>query len=360
MARGTPQQRAHKPWEIGPRIWRRGRWWAVDLRYCGQGRPTMRNPRHPHWPSSGERTEIQEVAERWRWSYLDLSRDQHRARVLGERAERRLGTAIEEYAEHRARSVEPRTWAGDQTALRHLQDHYPSSASVETVEPQRMADALLDQGYKPSTVSQYMTSLRSLWGWLGLPFPAVTLPRPGSTDVRYWTDTEVMRLREAASEDVLLALDLTLFMGLRIGEVVGLRWADISEDSVRVQRQIPQGSSVPKPLKGKKARTALILPGWEHQRGEGLVVHRSGQSIGRRVQWRWMRQLLDSTGLNAQGSGWHMGRHTYARVCLESGVGLEQLRQFLGHSSIRTTETTYGHMDPDVAVELAQRAFRGV
>ena len=357
MARGI--QRPHTPWESGPRVWRRGRWWAVDLRFCDMGRPTMRDPRHPHWPTAGERTELQDVAERWKWAYIDLSHGTHRGRVLGLRSSRRLGEAIEAYTKHRVRVVEPRTFAGDQTALRHLQDHFPASTSVEAVHPQRMADALLDKSYQPSTVRQYMVSVRGLWAWLDLPFPPVAIPDHGRGDVRYWTDAEVERLRHAASGDVLRALDCTLYMGLRIGEVVGLRWEDLSGDSVRVQRQIPQGLTVPKPLKGKRARTSFVLPGWKHTGRAGLVVHRDGKPVGRRVQWRWMRTLLEATGLGTKGAGWHMGRHTYARVCLEGGVGLEQLRQFLGHSSIRETEDTYGHLRPAVAIELAGRAFRG-
>ena len=52
-----------KPAELGPRVYRKGRWWQVDLRPWRYGRPTMRNPKHPGWPDTGERTELQDVAE---------------------------------------------------------------------------------------------------------------------------------------------------------------------------------------------------------------------------------------------------------------------------------------------------------
>jgi integrase len=183
------------------------------------------------------------------------------------------------------------------------------------------------------------------------------MPRAVQTDVRYWTDAEVARLRRAAARldpELLVALDCTLYMGLRVGEVFGLRWEDITGDTVRVQRQILQGRTTSSPLLSGKPRTALILPGWTHEGVSGPVV-----PAGRVVQFRWIRALLDAAGLNAMGSAWHRGRHTYARLCLETGMGLDHVRIFLGHASIVTTQRTYGHLRDDPALALARKAIRG-
>jgi integrase len=326
----------------------------VDLRWIGHGRPTLKDPSHPAWPEGGRRTEDEREAVRWAAVYVE--------RFTGSVPVRRLGAMVESYKTHRARLVEPRTFAGDSTALAHLLDHYPATYPVANVELQGLANALLDEGYRVSTVRQYATSLKGLWRWLELPFPDVRTPKPAKPDVRYWTDGQVATLRAKAPKvdpQLLIALDCTLYMGLRVGEVFGLRWTDITGDTVRVQRQIPQGRTTPKPLKGKKARTALVLPGWTHSGVDGYVVHRDGAPIGRRVQWRWMRELLDAAGLNRKGAGYHTGRHTYARMCLEAGMSLEQLRMFLGHSSVRTTEDTYGHMREAPTLTLARRALNG-
>lgn len=326
------------------------------------GRPTMRDPKHPHWPDDGERTELRDVAERWKWAYVDLAHGNHRRRVLGTKNARTLGKAIAEYLPERERAVEPRTFAGDRSVLKHLARHFKASAPVHTLDVQELVAALLDRGYKPSTVRQYTMNLRAFWAWLDLPFPEVSIPEPGTEGVRFWTDEEVETLRAHAATmepAVLLSLDVALFMGLRIGEILALRWEDIDPDAwmVRVRRQIPQGRTTPKPLKGKRARTALVLSGWQHPPGDGLVVHRDGNVVGRRVQWRWMRDLLDATGLNHMGAGYHMGRHTYARMVLEGGGTLEQLRQFLGHASITTTEQSYGWLRQSEAIRSARKVL---
>jgi integrase len=321
----------------------------VDLRWIGHGRPTLKDPSHPAWPEGGRRTEDEREATRWAAVYVE--------RYRGARPVRRLGASIEAYLRHRARISPSRTLAAYSTALRHLTDRYPETHAVAEIDPQQVVNALLDEGYRPSTVRSYVTGWRGLWQWLDLPFPAVTMPRTVQTDVRYWTDAEVAKLRRAAARldpELLVALDCTLYMGLRVGEVFGLRWEDVAGDTVRVQRQILQGRTTPSPLKSGKPRTALILPGWTHEGTSGPVV-----PAGRVVQFRWIRALLDAAGLNAMGAGWHMGRHTYARLCLEAGMGLDHVRIFLGHASIVTTQRTYGHLRDDPALALARKAIRG-
>lgn len=352
MARGTRVQKSHTPWATGSRVWRRGRYFAADLRWIGKGRPTLRDPSHPAWPEGGRRTEDRREAERWAAEYVE--------RFTGARRVRRLEPMVDAYLLHRARVVEPRTLAGDRTVLRHLADHFAPTQAVAEITVQRLVNALLDEGYQHSTVKQYVVTLKAFWRWMELPFAKVDVPKQAKPDVRYWTPKQVKKLRKLAPKvdpQLPIALDCTLFMGLRVGEVFGLRWEDIRGDTVRVQRQIPQGRTTPKPLKGKRSRTALILPGWEHSGTEGYVLHSGGRPIGRRVQHRWMEALLGEG--KSKGEGWHRGRHTYALTCLELGVSLEQLKQFLGHASIRTTELTYGHYRESVAITMARKAVRG-
>lgn len=55
----------------------------------------------------------------------------------------------------------------------------------------------------------------------------------------------------------------------------------------------------------------------------------------------------------------HSFRHTYARIALESGARLEELQRFLGHSSIRTTEQSYGWLTEHSAAILARARIYG-
>src|SRR5690606_38475834 len=91
---GRRHERPHRPHELGPRLFRRGRWWAADLRPWGGGRVTLRDPRARGWPRKGERTEHRDIAEKWKWAYVEYAQSEARARQLGIRDDQRtLGDA---------------------------------------------------------------------------------------------------------------------------------------------------------------------------------------------------------------------------------------------------------------------------
>ncbi len=337
-----PVQRPHRPHELGPRVYRKGRWWSCDLRPWGYGRPTMRDPNHPAWPNAGARTELEDVARLWVGDYWKWVQDQARAEAFGGTKERKLADAIEEYLEYRSRIVELNTWQSDRTSLSHLAHDF-RGRSIHQVDPQRTINRLLGL-VDVSTVKTYSAYLSSFFSWLGLPY-SVTLPKSQKPDVVVWTDSEIQRIREAA--DVLgslLAVDLGLYMGLRVGEIYGLRWEDVGERTVRVQRQVGG-----RPLKGKRARTAVVLPEWGHTGETGTVVEDPGEWSRSGV----IRAVLALAGISRARVGWHSLRHTYARMFLERSPDMRLLQASLGHASITTTETAYNHLLPDAAAELA-------
>jgi integrase len=55
----------------------------------------------------------------------------------------------------------------------------------------------------------------------------------------------------------------------------------------------------------------------------------------------WWSRCLDAAGVRHRNP--HMTRHTYASRLRELGVPMEDIQQFLGHESIRTTSDTYVH-----------------
>ena len=69
--------------------------------------------------------------------------------------------------------------------------------------------------------------------------------------------------------------------------------------------------------------------------------------------------MYDLAEVNAEGQAWHALRHTYARRFVEAGGRLEELQHSLGHSSIRTTETCYGHFTDDTAASMARLRIYG-
>jgi integrase len=117
------------------------------------------------------------------------------------------------------------------------------------------------------------------------------------------------------------------------------------------------------PLKGKKAGTALLLPGWwgHHQHGAKgrILTDLNGTPVHPSRYWELRAELLRTAGLEQPGRGYHIDRHTYARDFIELGGRFEELQKSLRHRSIRTTEELYGHFLPDVAASLARERIYG-
>ena len=395
------KERPHRPHQLGPRVYRTNgsRWFRVDLRPWGGKRVAIRNPEAPGWPDRGERTESREIAEQWKWAYLALVRGEHRRRVMGlGPPPLPLGQAVERFLEHRSKTVERATWGVSRTACGHLTRHFGVSVRSNTITGpslQELVEEMLDEGYQASTLKTNARTWRLFLEWCHFgvsgqalrettsrrrlkefydPTEELSIPDPGDVDVETLTDAQIPIVLAAAAmvdeqqigqcPSAVLACGAGFFMGLRMGEIFALSWGDINATTrtVRPQLQVPKDSLELKPLKGKRARTALILPGWwEHHRSDavGFVCGRTGRPVGTRTQRNLVTRVLDTAGLNRLGWGWHVFRHTYARRFIEQGGRIEELQKSLGHSTILTTQGTYGHYHEDVAAKLAGERIYG-
>lgn len=220
---------------------------------------------------------------------------------------------------------------------------------------------------------------------------------------------EVEPLSAADARAVLLAAtdrrnaarwSVALALGLRQGEALGLRWADVNLDAgtlaVRkaLQRQTARhgcgatcgrkraadcparlgGGLVfvePKSLAGSRT---IALPG---PLVEAMRSHRAAQAVERiaagslwedfdlvfaqvsgrpidpRRDWSDWRALLTLAGVRP--ARLHDARHTAATLLLQQGVPARVAMQILGHSQISLTLGTYSHVVPELARDAAER-----
>jgi integrase len=356
----------------------------------------VRNPKDAGWPTRGGRTDSRDVADRWRWSYVDHVTDDRKREQLGRRPRGRpLSGAVEAFLDARdVQGIAYCTRRGDATALRsHLVRKLGADANVEQIELgplQQLFDELAREGYRPGTLERYAHAMGAFFAWLGRrdddnPARLLVLPEPDEPDARAFTDDELASIREAADAidgrgagqhrppfSMRLAVELGLATGGRQAELFALEWSAFRERSCTVRftlqlarDAIGRGDGL-KALKGKEARTTLALPSWwDHHRpgGRGRVLGNEDVRGPRTLHtaFRWINTLYDVAKVNAEGQAWHALRHTYSRLFLEAGGRLEELQKSLGHGSIQTTENYYGHFSDDAAATLARlRIYGGV
>ena len=209
-----------------------------------------------------------------------------------------------------------------------------------------------DPALKLESRRDLLKSLRVFFRWAHrrhqLPNPCDGLqPLPRQQHLpRVLTEEEVIQLVAAAdnARDRVLLL-LVLDSGLRLGEVAGLRHADLRGQWLEVSgkvgmRQVPVSPEVMITLKGLGNGDHV----WTGLKGP-LAFH------GVKLAYR---RLFDRAGIRGPKKGAHTLRHTFATMWLRYGGGLRQLQTIMGHKHIETT-MIYVHLaGHDVLVEHAR------
>lgn len=156
-----------------------------------------------------------------------------------------------------------------------------------------------------------------------------------------------------------LGVLLSLFMGLRIGEICGLKWEDIDikHKLLRVNRTVQRickqnGSNkttvvITEP-KSTNSKRCIAIPDFLipyllkfKKNDEDYVLSGSEKLIEpRTMQYRY-KKLLESA--EVESSNYHQLRHTFATNCIEKGFDAKTLSAVLGHSTIALTLNRYVH-----------------
>ena len=167
-----------------------------------------------------------------------------------------------------------------------------------------------------------------------------------------------------------VAYSIALLLGLRRGEVIGLKWTDIEIDgdltTLRVQRQLVRFNKTGvrlTDLKTKGSRRTLLLSSpivallsehSERQRVEATYRGTSWSNDAELIFTSTFGTPLDPEDFGrgvtriAKGAGlghWtlHGLRHTCASLLIEAKVPLDQVSDQLGHASINVTKDVYIH-----------------
>ncbi len=226
-------------------------------------------------------------------------------------------------------------------SLRAFLDWFGRAPHLATREDVRaFLEVLVDGGLGASSVSTHLSALRTVFDrmcgrelTLGLAIPR----RPKRVPV-VLSEAEVVRVLEAAPSlrDKLL-LGLLYAAGLRVSEVVRLRWADI--DFARRQLRVRLG-------KGRRDRMALLplcleeplrgLAGLSRPSGFLFPGERGGRYLSKRTVQRAMARAVSIAGIGKKATP-HTLRHSFATHLLEHGTDIRFIQVLLGHARLDTT-----------------------
>jgi integrase len=228
---------------------------------------------------------------------------------------------------------------------------------------QELADRLMAEGHTASTIRNALMPLRALYRWhlargdvAVNPTSGVELPAVRGKPSRIASPDEATQLIAALPVGERAVWATAFYAGLRMGELLALRWEDVNlaEGTIYVQRSwdAREGIVEPKSRAGRRRvpvaavlRDFLVEHRMRQDREDGLVFGRTEvRPFCPTTMYKRARKAWKSTKLNAIKP--QEARHTFASILIDAGVNAKALSTFVGHASIKITLDVYGHLMP--------------
>lgn len=212
------------------------------------------------------------------------------------------------------------------------------------------------------------------------PILSVKCPKPARKEMKTLNETQVRNLLLAAKGTGLEALlHITVTTGLRMGEVIGLKWEDLDMTSgtLRVQRQVQREKnkglvfSQPKSTKSRRViilgPTAILklkhhyhqqhwsrlIAGDRWEENDLIFPNTIGKPMEHNRLLKDFKEILKLAGLPI--IRFHDLRHTAATLMLQAGIHPKIVQETLGHADISLTMNTYSHALPTLQKEAAEK-----
>ena len=256
------------------------------------------------------------------------------------------------------------TTTGNSRRIQHFLEHLQNEGitKLENVSPetinqyQKQVEQL---PIKSTTIAGYMSSLRLFdqylesYGYSPIITSKLRITPHVETQKTILNQSEIKAVYEATDQSVIGYRDRAMLAiyygcGLRASEGLLLQVSDIDFKSKLLQvqksktykpRYVPMSERVQNDLREwlEYGRTLILKKESNH-----VLVHSKGNYKEATGFNERLKKLTESAGITKDIT-LHSLRHSIATHLLENGMKLEQIRQFLGHGSMQTTQR-YTHL----------------
>jgi integrase len=259
-----------------------------------------------------------------------------------------------------------------QKAREGLRGILPLVGTIKVVDLRRRdiehARDRLSHRYRPNTVRAALRPLSAALNWAvqqellsQSPMTRFAMPRREQSTEHLSLEDSQRLLQEAEKQvqrglpyhSFFVGVSLALRLGLRRGEVFGLRWEDVNlqRNRLTVARSY---DALPKNGKPRtlplSAELVKVLSDWRAKcPADQRLVCPFGDSIK-----HGLAKLLEAAGCPPLSRGWHALRHSFATIWVEQGGSIMTLKDMLGHSTLNMV-LVYAHLSPTaLAADMAK------
>lgn len=221
------------------------------------------------------------------------------------------------------------------------------------------------------------------------PLESVTLPRIEKTSIEILSPKEQKALEEKCYDHPWgMAIILTLYSGMRLGEVLGLAWTDVNFDknTISINKQCSRLKNFDSDVKSKtklglrsetktKSSNRVIciakavmdkLKSYKQEQDthkekiksvyndlDMVFCTENGYYIDPKTFGDFYTRTLKKAGV--EHKTFHALRHTFATRALEMGIPPKVVSEILGHSGVQITLDTYTHVSPELQSNAMQK-----
>lgn len=268
--------------------------------------------------------------------------------------------------------------------------------NLDELTAQRLQDfyngILTDKGISPKTLRNIHSMIhKSLKKAVRLeiidknPSDYVQLPKVINTEINIFTDEEEEKLKNAIKEEYFgIGILVELYTGLRLGELLGLKWSDLNLDKgiLKVTHSLSRQVIVDE--SGSKRKTGLVLhePKTKSSKREiplkrilieelrvfkekqqkrygsninedFMISNKYMKPIDPRSFQNFFQKMLEKAQIRKVK--FHSLRHKFASKAIETGVSDKVTSKLLGHSSVTTTLNIYTHISDEIGRNVIDR-----
>lgn len=225
-------------------------------------------------------------------------------------------------------------------------------------EQEAYKNTKLKEGYSKKTINNHMAvlgkmlSLAKEWSLIAS-VPKMKLFRLEPSDIEFLTFEETPRFLAAVPPEWKTFALVPLKTGLRVGELLALKWEDLDLSAGRLmvrrtlwdkQEVLPKGGQAREVPLGDEVIAALKAH--RHLRGPYVFCDETGARLTHSKVKRVVPGACAKAGL-AKRLTTHGLRHTFASHLVMLGQSLKAVQELLGHTTIEMT-MRYAHLSPDV------------
>ena len=198
----------------------------------------------------------------------------------------------------------------------------------------------------------------------------IIYPKEESKNLRVLSQEEQLQLMKCLEQNIdayKLCIIIALTAGLRVGELCGLRWENISfenqtlcvkstvqriKNSSQVEGERKTKVIISTPKSRSSIRTIPLTSGvvelckqFKCEDEKVFILTGTHSFAEPRILQRKLSKYYKQC--NITNAHFHTLRHTFATRCIEVGFDIKTLSEILGHSSISITMNRYVHPDLD-------------